>query len=79
MVDHPRANGVMLQQMALIVIGTCTMLLVAAQYFGSFAFGALVIFRNELSAQHVLNELGLVLLLLLLWRAGDRGISITKN
>lgn len=44
MADHPRANGVMLQQMALVVMGTCTMLLVPAQYFGGFAFYALVIF-----------------------------------
>lgn len=41
--DHPRANGVMLQQMALAVMGCCTMLLVGAQYFGGFAFYALII------------------------------------
>ena len=29
--DNPKVNGVMLQQMALLVIGSCTMLLVAAQ------------------------------------------------
>jgi len=42
--DHPRVNCVVLQQLALVVIGSCTMLLVAAQYFGWFTFYALVIF-----------------------------------
>ena len=42
--DHPQVNCVVLQQLALVVIGSCTMLLVAAQYFGWFTFYALVIF-----------------------------------
>jgi len=42
--DNPKVNGVMLQQMALLVIGSCTMLLVAAQHFGTFAFYAMAIF-----------------------------------
>ena len=36
-------NGVVLQQLALVAIGSCTMLLVAAQYFGDFYFYALIL------------------------------------
>jgi len=43
-VDHHRANGVVLQQVALVVIGSCTMLLIAAQYFGQATYYALVAF-----------------------------------
>jgi len=43
-VDHHRANGVVLQQVALVVIGSCTMLLIAAQYFGQYTYYGLVTF-----------------------------------
>ena len=43
-VDSHWANGVVLQQVALVSIGLCTMLLIAAKYFYSFTYYALVLF-----------------------------------